>query len=75
VRSKPKKSSGGLSTLALALAALGALLVLACLAWALARWLALEPRWATATMYSLREATYRASATWAEFSDWARIGH
>jgi hypothetical protein len=57
------------------LAILGALLALACLAWAITRWLALEPRWATALMYSLREATYRASATWAEFSDWARIGH
>jgi hypothetical protein len=57
------------------LAILGALLALACLVWAIARWLALEPHWATALMYSLREATYRASATWAEFSDWARIGH
>jgi hypothetical protein len=60
--------------LAIVLAALGALLMLAGLVWALARWLALEPRWSTATMYSLREATYHASATWAEFSDWARIG-
>jgi hypothetical protein len=57
------------------LAILGALLILACVAWAAARSLALEPRWATALMYSLRETTYRASATWAEFADWARIGH
>jgi len=56
------------------LAVLGALLVLACLIWATARWLALEPRWTTTTMFSLREATYRASATWAEFSDWAKLG-
>jgi hypothetical protein len=56
------------------LAAVGALLLLACLVWALARWLALEPRWTTATIYSLREASNHASATWAEFSDWARIG-
>jgi hypothetical protein len=61
--------------LALALAIAGALLVLVCLAWAVTRWLALEPRWSTSLMHSLREATYRASATWAEFSDWARIGH
>jgi hypothetical protein len=64
-----------LSTGALALAVLGALLALGCLAWALGRWLALEPRWTVSFMHSLREASYRASATWAEFSDWARLGH
>jgi hypothetical protein len=74
-RHKPHESSKRLSGLALVLAILGALLVLACLVWAITRWLALEPRWSTGLMYSLREATYRASATWAEFSDWARIGH
>lgn len=63
-----------LSTLALALAILGALLVLGCLVWALGRWLALEPRWTVSLMHSLREASYRTSATWAEFSDWVRIG-
>lgn len=64
-----------LSSTAIVLAALGALLLLACLTWAAARWLAFEPRWSSSTMYSLREASYHASATWAEFSDWARIGH
>lgn len=63
-----------LSTGALLLAILGALLVLACLAWGIGRWLALEPRWAVALTHSLREASYRGSATWAEFSDWARLG-
>jgi len=64
-----------LSTGALALVIFGALLVLGCLAWALSRWLALEPRWMVSLMHSLREASYRASATWAEFSDWVRLGH
>jgi hypothetical protein len=64
-----------LSTGALALAIFGALLVLGCIVWALGRWLALEPRWTVSLTHSLREASYRASATWAEFSDWARIGH
>jgi hypothetical protein len=64
-----------LSTGALALAVLGALLVLGCIVWALSRWLALEPRWTVSLMHSLREASYRASATWAEFTDWARLGH
>jgi cobalamin biosynthesis Mg chelatase CobN len=72
-RSKPQATH--LSTGALALAILGALLVLGCLVWALGRWLALEPRWTVSFMHSLREASYRASATWSEFADWTRIGH
>lgn len=56
------------------MAILGAVLLLACLAWGIGRWLALEPRWAIAFTHSLREASYRGSATWAEFSDWARLG-
>lgn len=72
-----RKASAGktrLSTGALALLALGALLVLGCLAWAIARQLALEPRWSVSLMHSLREASYRGSVTWAEFSDWSRLG-
>jgi hypothetical protein len=75
VAHKHKPSAKRLSTGALALAILGALLVLGCIVWALARWLALEPRWTVSLMHSLREAAYRASETWAEFSDWARLGH
>lgn len=73
VAHKPSKPTH-LSTGALLLAILGALLILACLAWGIGRWLALEPRWAVALTHSLREASYRGSATWAEFSDWARLG-
>jgi hypothetical protein len=74
VAHKQKPSAKGLSAGALALAILGALLVLGCIVWALGRWLALEPRWTISLTHSLREASYRASETWAEFSDWARIG-
>ncbi len=72
-----KSTSKGthLSTAALVLAVLGALLALGAIVWALARWLALEPRWTVSLVYSLREASSRASATWAEFSDWVRLGH
>lgn len=63
-----------LSTGALALAILGALLALGCAVWVVGRWMALEPRFTVSMMHSLREAGYHASATWAEFSDWARIG-
>ncbi|HTA96316.1 MAG TPA: hypothetical protein VK730_01585 [Solirubrobacteraceae bacterium] len=75
VAHKQNPSAKGLSAGALALAILGALLVLGCIVWALGRWLALEPRWTISLTHSLREASYRASETWAEFSDWARLGH
>ena len=74
VAHKQKPSAKGLSAGALALAILGALLVLGCIVWALGRWLALEPRWTISLTHSLREAAYRASETWAEFSDWAALG-
>ncbi|HWX88459.1 MAG TPA: hypothetical protein VNX67_09805 [Solirubrobacteraceae bacterium] len=73
VARKPKHSAG-LSKWALALAILGALLALGCIVWGIGRWLALEPRWTVSLMHSLREASYRGSATWAEFVDWARVG-
>ncbi len=59
---------------AVALAAVGALVVLACLAWGLARMLAFEPHWTLSLRHAMAEASFRASATWAEFSDWARLG-
>lgn len=66
--------SSKLSTPAIALAAFGALLALICLAWAIARAQAYEPHWARSLRHSLAEGGFRASATWAEFSDWARLG-
>lgn len=75
VRRRATHKSKRLSSTAIVLAALGALLLLVCSIWAAVRWLAFEPRWSSSMMYSLREASYHASATWAEFSDWARIGH
>ncbi len=75
VARKAAPKSTRLSTGALALVVFGALLILGCLAWALSRWLALEPRWTVSLMHSLREASYHASATWAEFADWLRLGH
>jgi len=58
----------------LLLALLGGLMALGVLAWALARWWAFEPRWLLGTRHACTEAGYRASATWAEFSDWVRLG-
>jgi hypothetical protein len=64
----------GLSTLDLTIAAVAAIVALACLAWALARTLTFEPRWTLSLRHAAAEASFRASATWAEFSDWARLG-
>ncbi len=58
VARKTTSSSTHLSTGALALAILGALLALGCAVWVVGRWLALEPRWTVSVMHSLREATY-----------------
>jgi len=73
VITKPSSSSRP-STAAIVLAALAALLALGCLAWAVARWQAYEPRWASSLRHSLGEAVFRASSMWAEFGDWARLG-
>ncbi len=67
-------SSGTLSTPAIVAVALAAVLALGCLAWALARSQAYQPRWVASLRHSLAEAGLRASSTWAEFGDWARLG-
>jgi hypothetical protein len=71
---KPGKG-GGVSGWAILAAAIGALLALACLVWAVFRFGGYEPHWLASARHSVAEAGYRASATWAEFTDWARLGH
>jgi cytochrome b len=68
-------SGGGPSHAAIAVAVVAAIVVLIVVAWGLARMSAYEPPWAVSLRHSLAEARFRASATWAEFSDWARLGH
>jgi hypothetical protein len=68
------RHSGGLSTAAIALAALAALVALACAVWGVARLLAYEPRWTLSARHAVAEVGFRASSTWAEFSDWIRLG-
>jgi hypothetical protein len=67
--------TGKLSTGAILAAVIGGLLALACLAWAALRWTAVEPRWTLPLRHSMAEAGFRASAVWAEFTDWIRLGH
>ena len=64
-----------LSAGAIAIAVAAALLILGCLAWAIARRRAFEPRWTLSLRHAMAEAGFRVSATWAEFLDWARLGH
>ncbi len=66
--------SGHVSTEAIVLAAIAALLLLACAAWAFARSRAYEPHWLVSLRHAMAEAGFRTSATWAEFTDWARLG-
>ncbi len=67
--------SRGISTGAVIAAVIAGLLALACLVWAVFRFGALEPPWLLSARHSLAEASFRTSATWAEFKDWARLGH
>jgi hypothetical protein len=67
-------SAGGLPTAAIVLIVLAALLLVACAAWGFAQARAWEPRWSLALRHAIAEAGFRASATWREFGDWARLG-
>jgi hypothetical protein len=69
------KPGGSLSTGAIAIAVLAALLVLGCVAWAISRRRALEPHWTSSLRHAMAEAGFHASATWAEFTDWVKLGH
>jgi hypothetical protein len=61
------------STLA-ALVVVGALLVGLLVLWGVARWWAWEPPWLVRWRHATAEAGWRASAAWAEFTDWLRLG-
>jgi cobalamin biosynthesis Mg chelatase CobN len=71
----PAKHSETLSPAAIAAVAVAAVLLLACLGWALARRRAFEPHWLLSLRHAMAEAGFRLSATWAEFTDWSRLGH
>jgi cobalamin biosynthesis Mg chelatase CobN len=58
----------------LALIVVGALLVMLLALWAFARWWAWEPHWFARWRHATAEAGWRASAAWAEFTDWLRLG-
>jgi hypothetical protein len=73
-RANKAKGDRPLSAGAIVIAALALLLLLGCIAWALARRRAFEPHWLLSLRHAMAEAGFRASATWSEFTDWARLG-
>jgi hypothetical protein len=73
-----RRTSSGpthLSPWAIVAAAFAVLLILASLVWGAVRWYAYEPRWGLSLRHALEEAGLRLGATWAEFADWAKLGH
>lgn len=58
----------------LALALFAGVLALTGLLWGAARWYAFEPRWLQRARHASAEAGWRASSTWAEFTDYVRFG-
>lgn len=68
------QGSTALPAVLVALAVLTVLLLLGGASWALARWFAFDPRWLQRWRHSSREASYRASGVWADFTDWVKLG-
>jgi hypothetical protein len=60
--------------LVIALIALGALVLLALVAWGLARMRGWDPAWAGRMRHGWGEAGFRTTSTWSEFTDWLRLG-
>jgi hypothetical protein len=53
---------------------IGGVLVVGGLLYAVAHYRAWDPAWARSSRHAVGEAGARASATWAEFVDWVRLG-
>lgn len=58
----------------IALAVLAGLLAIGTLTFGVVRWRAWEPAWADRFRHAAGEAGWRASSTWAEFTDFVRFG-
>jgi hypothetical protein len=71
---KPTVRSGNDRAAVLLLLLVGALMLLALVLWAIARWQAYDPPWLARWRHATGEAGWRAGNAWAEFTDWLRIG-
>jgi cobalamin biosynthesis Mg chelatase CobN len=58
----------------IALAVLGALVLLGLLLWGLARFFAWDPAWLAGARHAVQEAGWRAGGLWDDFTDWLRPG-
>jgi len=65
---------GGTPAWVIIVAALAGLLVLACIAWGIARWAGREPAWWRTMRESVAEAGWHVQGSWSEFTDWLRLG-
>jgi hypothetical protein len=71
---QPTVTSGNDRAAGLLLLLVGALVLIALVVWALARWQAWEPPWLARWRHATGEAGWRAGNAWAEFTDWLRLG-
>ena len=63
-----------LSTGAILVAVLAAVVAIGCVLWGISRRRAFEPQWLLSLRHAMAEAGLHASSTWAEFTDWMRLG-
>jgi hypothetical protein len=71
---QPPATKRSTRPLLIGLAALGVLLVIALLVWLWARLRGWDSELGARTRHAWSEAAFRVSATWAEFTDWLRLG-
>jgi hypothetical protein len=71
---QPAASGGDRTPLVVALIGVGALLLLALGLWGLARSRGWDPAWVARMRHAWGEAGFRTTSTWAEFTDWLRLG-
>jgi hypothetical protein len=72
--SQPTVTSGNDRAAVLLLLLVGALVLIALVVWAIARWQAWDPPWLARWRHATGEAGWRAGNAWAEFTDWLRLG-
>lgn len=68
------RTGGGAPAAVIALALVAAILALASGIYGLARWRGWNPPWLQYLSHAFAEAGFHAEATWAEFTDWVRLG-
>jgi hypothetical protein len=71
---QPTVRSGNDRAAVLLLLLVGALVLIALVVWAIARWQAWDPPWLARWRHATGEAGWRAGNAWAEFTDWLRLG-